>query len=330
MAEKLVKYEQYTRLDVHDIFDPMSPFTPRSGTWGLQGILPIPKEPKSFVFFVTLGQKQAGHSFDEGITEDGVLIWQSQPSQKLNDPVILDLINHDHEQNNIHLFFRGRKINPRTKKAELYTYLGKLAYVTHDNEKELPVHFKWQILDWDLTSEQAKNLLGIQLIEHQINQTTFIPLPGQRRTGASTGRFHGVHKDFEELHAVNNELGLKGEVFILQLEISNLQNAGRLDLAAQVQHTSQVFGDGKGYDILSYTPNGDVKYIEVKTTTYGQSTPFYMSKNELTFSGLYSENYYLYRVYNFDPITCTGNYYIIKGNVEDSFHLEPYQYKVYR
>lgn len=163
MAKNLVKYEQYTRLDVHDIFDPLSPFTPGSGTWGLQGIIPIPKEPKNFVFFVTLGQTQSDHSFDEGITEDGVLIWQSQPGQKLNDPMILDFIDHDHEQNDIHLFFRARKLNPRTKKAEPYVYLGKLAYVTHDNEREQPVHFKWHILNWDLTREQASDLLSVQL-----------------------------------------------------------------------------------------------------------------------------------------------------------------------
>lgn len=162
---------------------------------------------------------------------------------------------------------------------------------------------------------------------HQITPT---PLPGQKRSGTSTSRFHGVHRDFEELHAVNKEIGIQGEVFILNLEISNLLDAGRPDLAAQVQHTSQVNGDGKGFDILSYTPDGEIKYIEVKTTINDQSNPFYMSRNELVFSGLFSENYYLYRVYNFDPMKCTGKYYVIKGNVEDSFRLEPYQYKVYR
>jgi hypothetical protein len=74
-------WDSYTREDVHDIFSPGTPFTPQRGTWGLHGIVQIPERPLSYVFFVTYGQEQAGHAFDESITEDGVLTWQSQPSQ---------------------------------------------------------------------------------------------------------------------------------------------------------------------------------------------------------------------------------------------------------
>jgi len=41
-----------------------------------------------YVFFVTFGQRQADHEFDEGITSDGVFRWQSQPSQRLSDSMI--------------------------------------------------------------------------------------------------------------------------------------------------------------------------------------------------------------------------------------------------
>lgn len=35
MPRKLIKYQDYTRREVHDIFDPTSPFTAQRGTWGL-------------------------------------------------------------------------------------------------------------------------------------------------------------------------------------------------------------------------------------------------------------------------------------------------------
>jgi hypothetical protein len=72
-------YHDYTRKEVHDIFAPDAPFTPQSGTWGLHGIIVVPNRPHDFLFFVTFGQQQGTHVFDEGITDTGVLSWQSQP-----------------------------------------------------------------------------------------------------------------------------------------------------------------------------------------------------------------------------------------------------------
>lgn len=79
VARPLVLYEDYSRVDVHDVFDPHSPFTPQSGTWGILGLIELGERPGDFVFFVTFGQKQGYHEFDEGITTEGVFRWQSQP-----------------------------------------------------------------------------------------------------------------------------------------------------------------------------------------------------------------------------------------------------------
>lgn len=81
MIKPLTLYEQYSREEVYNIFDGVTPFSTGSGTWGIHGIVKIPKREKDFVFFVTFGQKQLGHEFDESITEDGILTWQSQPKQ---------------------------------------------------------------------------------------------------------------------------------------------------------------------------------------------------------------------------------------------------------
>jgi hypothetical protein len=79
--KRLVLYQDYTREDVHDIFEPDSRFTSQSGKWGIAGIIRIADREDDFVLFVTFGKTQGTHVFDEGVTETGVLSWQSQPQQ---------------------------------------------------------------------------------------------------------------------------------------------------------------------------------------------------------------------------------------------------------
>jgi hypothetical protein len=92
MIRKLIKYKDYSRKEVHDIFAPKANFTLGAGKWGLWGIIDIPDRKKDYIFFVTYGRRQGDHEFDEHITEDGILTWQSQPSQKLENKDINLLI----------------------------------------------------------------------------------------------------------------------------------------------------------------------------------------------------------------------------------------------
>lgn len=138
----LIPYRNYTRQQVHDIFAPETRLMPQAGTWGLHGIVPIPRQPGDWVFYVTFGKRQAHHTFQEHISPEGLLEWQSQPRQSLSDPIMKSWIHLDANANNIHLFLRIRQPGP-------YWYLGRLAYVSHDTRKERPVFFTWQILEWD-------------------------------------------------------------------------------------------------------------------------------------------------------------------------------------
>lgn len=139
---RLIQFGSYTREQIHDIFAHGSRFVPQAGTWGLHGVVRIPGRPDDWVFFVTLGKSQAHHTFDEYVSSDGLLQWQSQPSQTFSKPAIKNWIHHNSETSNIHLFLRTRPSTP-------YWYLGRLAYVSHDTQKERPVYFTWQILDWE-------------------------------------------------------------------------------------------------------------------------------------------------------------------------------------
>jgi len=88
-------------------------------------------------------------------------------------------------------------------------------------------------------------------------------------------------------------------------------------------HVATVEGDGAGYDIKSYTPDGEQKFIEVKTTRGGEQTPFYVSSAEARFAAEHGHCYYLYRVFEFDEGTSSGKFFISKGDLCTNFSLEP-------
>lgn len=97
----------------------------------------------------------------------------------------------------------------------------------------------------------------------------------------------------------NQKLGLLGEELIFHYEKWRLIQAGKSTLADQIEWISHEAGDGAGFDILSRNDNGSDRYIEVKTTTLSESTPFYFTRNELQVSQEKSNNYFLYRVFQF-------------------------------
>ncbi len=325
-------WELYSRRDVHSIFSPDTKFTPQSGTWGLQGIVRVPGREGDFVFFVTFGKSQGEHLFDESITADGVLSWQSQPSQGFESEIIRALINHDERINNIHLFLRG-------KSGDEYGYFGTLGYLTHDTQREKPVHFQWQLMDWEAPKEFLQ-IVGVLPVddasplfasEEKSRQNTieFVTVPSarKRRTGTSTVEFQTRKSPNYVLRQESNSaLGLLGEELVLQQEVNALRKAGRDDLADKVVHVSVVEGDGAGHDIKSFTIDGQVKFIEVKSTKGTASAAFFISPNEVEFSRKNAKNFYLYRLYELDSNTRTAKVYVLTGDLTNSLELRPTQF----
>lgn len=101
----------------------------------------------------------------------------------------------------------------------------------------------------------------------------------------------------------NHHLGRFGEELVLEYEKWNLIRVGKEKLADQVRWISNELGDGAGFDILSRNLNGTDKYIEVKTTRLGKDTPIFFSNNELQYSISNSDNFHLYRIFNFEKDT---------------------------
>lgn len=97
----------------------------------------------------------------------------------------------------------------------------------------------------------------------------------------------------------NRKLGKAGEELVYRNERSALRHAGRNDLAAKVEWTSRDRGDGTGYDIASFEPDGRDRLIEVKTTNGWERTPFHISRNELLVADANRDRWTLVRLWNF-------------------------------
>ena len=97
----------------------------------------------------------------------------------------------------------------------------------------------------------------------------------------------------------NRALGRAGEESVLAHERAALQAAGRHDLARRVRWVSMEDGDGAGYDIASFGPDGLPRLIEVKTTNGWERTPFHITRNELAVAEERRSAWCLFRLWNF-------------------------------
>jgi hypothetical protein len=129
--------------------------------------------------------------------------------------------------------------------------------------------------------------------------------------------------NYLEIEARNRHLGLAGEEFAIRFEEERLWRAGQKRLADKIEHVARTRGDGEGYDILSFEENGQERLIEVKTTTFGRHTPLFVTRNELDVSEERSDEYYIYRLFDFrdDP-----KLFLVPGDISMSFDLEATQY----
>jgi hypothetical protein len=129
--------------------------------------------------------------------------------------------------------------------------------------------------------------------------------------------------DYFALEASNRSLGEAGEEFVVRFEKARLLRAGQERLAGRVEQVSKTRGDGLGYDVLSFDASGDERWIEVKTTRYGASAPFYVTRRELAVSRESSDRFQLYRTYEFDR---RPRLFCRSGSLEVSFRLQPSQF----
>ena len=327
---ELVRYKQYSRKDLHELTIQDREFRRGSGKWGLQGIVRIPNTRNDFVFFVTFGQEEGGHVFQEGIDKNGLLNWQSQPKQKLHHPQIKRFIDHDPTNSNIYLLLR-------THDRSDYTYLGLLSYVSHDWNREQPVWFQWRIIDWEL-KEDVFEKIGLKIGKainifdsvndenHKIQKNELKEVqrnPFKRKKSfksASAARERKI--DYLAQSKTNKSIGDAGEFLVLEWERLKLSKLGIDKMPIHVAAEN----DNAGYDILSYDNTGNEIFIEVKTTRGSINSSFYVTSNELETSLKLNVQYYLYRLYDYNIEDNNALFYKVKGPLNSLFELKPKDY----
>jgi hypothetical protein len=124
--------------------------------------------------------------------------------------------------------------------------------------------------------------------------------------------------NYIEREARNRSLGNADELFVLNYERTRLIHARKESLAAKIEHTSKVRGDGEGYDVLSFDETGAERLIEVKTTKYGSDTPFFVTRNEVAVSERAAAQYHVYRLYGF---RVTPKLYMLPGAISGTCRL---------
>ena len=142
---------------------------------------------------------------------------------------------------------------------------------------------------------------------------------------AATRRRRAIKTDFVRLDAANRQLGREGELAVLHRERALLVARGRKDLSLRVEHVSEEQGDGLGFDVLSFEPDGTEKFIEVKTTRQNKHWPMLLSRNERDFSRDESDRFHLYRLFDFGA-SRTG-LYTLRGDVTMTCDLDPYVFQ---
>ncbi len=180
----------------------------------------------------------------------------------------------------------------------------------------------------------------IQMIEKDVLQTPEIPtvenileslveppvvqlIPKLDQSSDIQNKFFPHKFDYLKQEANNQKLGSAGETFVINFERARLIHAGKESLAEKVEQVSVTVGDNAGFDILSFETNGKDRFIEAKTTKYGKETPFYVTRNELLFSQSRSDNYHLYRVFDFRK---QPRLFLTQGDLECRFTLHPQTY----
>lgn len=125
-----------------------------------------------------------------------------------------------------------------------------------------------------------------------------------------------------------DRLGRDGEAYVARLERERLAGT------PYANGVNEAFADdlSAGYDIQSFTRDGQPLCIEVKTTNGGADEPFYLSAGEKAFmehcraSGY---RYELHRVYRIYDRKHTGMTIYSAEELDKLFHSEPSEY-IYR
>ena len=187
----------------------------------------------------------------------------------------------------------------------------------------------YNVLTQDFIYAVAQHFHSVEINQTNTTQVVKVDEISSRRltTKIETPNFAPSIINHIQNNQENKRIGDLGEIWVYKYEKNFLETNGKKRLAEKVEHVAKYKGDGLGYDILSYELDGKPKYIEVKTTKGNKNSTFFVSRNELEKSIIENENYFLYRVYEYDEELEKGKLLKINGELT-SICNTPINYKV--
>ena len=157
---------------------------------------------------------------------------------------------------------------------------------------------------------------SVQLVEVE---PPVMPPPGAGGRGRTA-----VGVDYLEREARNRDVGLKGELLVVEHERAWLSEHDRPDPAELEVHVPSTLGDGAGYDVSSFLLDESPHHIEVKTTRRSITEPFFLSASELCHAREHPEAYSIYRIFDLGP---NPGFYKLTGDMDDILDLTPVSYQ---
>ena len=205
---------------------------------------------------------------------------------------------------NLHLFSRW-------KRNEDWTYLGEAHVLSYEDNVVVadPKGNETFCIEYQLTCKGTEEDLKQEDIKSGV-LTLKTDSPKSKTKKKTKRSFKGRGQtDYLLKSKKDKKLGELGEELVLDYEKKRLIDAGNKNFADAIEHVSKTQGDGTGYDIKSFNLDGTERYIEVKTTKQGIDTEFFMTPNEIAFSELKYQSYFLYII-----IGVTKDFFIYKIN----------------
>jgi hypothetical protein len=144
-----------------------------------------------------------------------------------------------------------------------------------------------------VTSEEIA-LIGALTSAHETEEKILGPTLMETISDITPEHFFTEKVDWQRVNKDNKQIGDTGERIVVNYEQNLLREAGLPELVERVEHTAKIQGDGVGYDVLSFYPDGREKYIEVKSTQKMMHSSFFITHNELDFLRKHQEQAFIY------------------------------------
>jgi len=215
-------------------------------------------------------------------------------------------------------------------------------FLAENNYQEIPISIdELEKGNWNSLVQKSKNFISMYeaiydelcilidkdtpIFNQNINKIILEDSPNKIKSRINDNpSFKGVKIDWEKTNKAAKLLGNRGEELVLNHELARLSNLIKLN----PDFNPHKVLDGEGYDILSYSENGKEIYIEVKTTSKGKEEPFYLSLNEFQFLEQNADSYFIYRIFEYNPINNYGKLFIISGKDLLNYSFKPLSFEI--